>query len=241
MKHIKEFYEFINEKWSDHRDEWDADSRTLVDKAAEKFVRRAMAMKIDGTNVTDKSKLDTLKKAANSGVIGSNKQLRSKFIKDFKLSESQVNEASLVDYSKSKNKILVGLKTDLLRNMKDRYKSNEDGDNIHFFDKGKHIGTLFDLGSRYQELRHDGTIDDKGYRINEDLDSTVSDPEIEEAWEKIYGHPLKHDHPSIFKILKQRPPIDSRELDRLWSECFDKTFKDQHPRVWDILFSETKE
>ena len=87
---------------------------------------------------------------------------------------------------------------------------------------------------------NDGTIDDNGYRINEDLDATVSDPELEAAWEEIYSHPLKHDHPSIFKIIKQRPPVDSRELDRIWSETFDKTFKDQHPRVWEILFSDKK-
>jgi len=64
MKYIKLYEEFINEKWSDHRDEWDADSRTTYDKAAEKFARRAIAMRIDGTNVTNASKLDTLKSAA---------------------------------------------------------------------------------------------------------------------------------------------------------------------------------
>jgi hypothetical protein len=69
-----------------------------------------------------------------------------------------------VDYNDSKNKILVGLKTDLLRNMKDRYEYKEDRDNIHFFDKsGNHFGTLFDIGSRYQELRHNGKLDDYGY------------------------------------------------------------------------------
>ena len=66
MKHIKLYEDFINEKWSDHRDEWDADSRTTYDKAAEKFARRAIAMRIDGTNITNASKLDTLKSAAVS-------------------------------------------------------------------------------------------------------------------------------------------------------------------------------
>jgi hypothetical protein len=64
MKHIKLFEQFINEKWSDHRDEWDADSRTTYDRAAEKFAKRAIAMRIAGDNVTDGSNLDTLKKAA---------------------------------------------------------------------------------------------------------------------------------------------------------------------------------
>lgn len=66
MKYIKLYEDFINEKWSDHRDEWDADSRTTYDKAAEKFARRAIAMRIDGTNITNASKLDTLKSAAVS-------------------------------------------------------------------------------------------------------------------------------------------------------------------------------
>lgn len=244
MKHIQLFEEFINEGLSmdavyihqitgcgqnsaqNFIDDNNIDSKKLAD-----YVKQ---------HKDSKEKYDVRDFIAGSGIIGANKKLRTKFIKDFQLSESQVNESSLKDYSNSKNKILVGLKSDLLRNMKDRYESKEDGNNIYFFDKGKHIGTLFDVGTRYQELRHDGSLDDKGWRINEDLDATVSDPEVEEAWEKIYGHPLKHDHPGIFKILKQRPPVDSRELDRIWSECFDKTFKDQHPRVWDILFSETK-
>jgi hypothetical protein len=87
-------------------------------------------------------------------------------MKHIKLYEQFINEAkqSIVDYSNSKNKILVGLKTDLLRNMKERYDYKEDGDSIYFFDKdGNHFGTLFDLGTRYQELLHNGTIDDKGW------------------------------------------------------------------------------
>ena len=87
-------------------------------------------------------------------------------MKHIKLYEDFLNEAkqSIEDYSNSKSKILVGLKTDLLRNMKERYDHKEDGDSIYFFNKdGKHFGTLFDLGSRYQELRHDGSLDDKGW------------------------------------------------------------------------------
>jgi hypothetical protein len=67
------------------------------------------------------------------------------------------------DFSESKDKILVGLKTNLLRDMLDRYESMSRGEEIHFFNKGKHFGTLFDKGTRYQELRHDGSLDDKGW------------------------------------------------------------------------------
>jgi len=43
------------------------------------------------------------------------------------------NNKKIVDYSDSKNKIIVGLKTNLLSDMLDRYESQEDGNNIHFF------------------------------------------------------------------------------------------------------------
>jgi hypothetical protein len=94
------------------------------------------------------------------------KKRRKEFLKKFKSFEQFINESvqKIVDYSNSKSKILVGLKTDLLRNMKERYEYKEDGDTIYFFDKnGNHFGTLFDLGSRYQELRHNGKLDDYGY------------------------------------------------------------------------------
>ena len=68
------------------------------------------------------------------------------------------------DYEKSRDKILVGLKTNLLSDMKDRYEYDQEGDKIHFFDnKGEHFGTLFNVGSRYQELRHNGKLNDKGW------------------------------------------------------------------------------
>jgi hypothetical protein len=73
------------------------------------------------------------------------------------------SKKDIVDYAKSTNKILVGLKTNLLKDMKDRYDFMVDGDSIHFFDKnGEHFGTIFDVGSRYQELRHNGKLNDLG-------------------------------------------------------------------------------
>jgi hypothetical protein len=66
MNHIKLYEEFINEKWSDHRDEWDADSRTAFDKAADKFATQAQSFKITRDNITDADKLNRLKKLAGS-------------------------------------------------------------------------------------------------------------------------------------------------------------------------------
>jgi hypothetical protein len=90
-------------------------------------------------------------------------------MKHIKLYEEFLNEKhessnKIIDYSDSKNKILVGLKTNLLKDMKDRYDFQEEGDMIYFFDKkGNHFGTLFDLGTRYQELKNNGSIDDYGW------------------------------------------------------------------------------
>ena len=88
-------------------------------------------------------------------------------MKHIKLYEEFVNEAATLkdvkDFSGSKDKILVGLKTNLLRDMLDRYEYMSRGEEIHFFDKGKHFGTLFNKGTRFQELKHDGSLDDKGW------------------------------------------------------------------------------
>ena len=71
------------------------------------------------------------------------------------------NNEKIIDYSQSKNKILVGRKTNLINDMKQRYKYIEDGENVHFFDQnGLHFATLFDVNTPYQQLRHDGKLDD---------------------------------------------------------------------------------
>lgn len=79
--------------------------------------------------------------------------------------DEKKNESSnkIIDYSNSKNKILVGLKTNLLRNMLDRYEHEEDDDSVYFFNKGNHFATLFDRGTRYQVIQHDGKLNDYGW------------------------------------------------------------------------------
>jgi len=91
---------------------------------------------------------------------------RKEILYKFKTFEEFVNEASstIIDYFSSRNKILVGLKTNLLTNLKDRYDYQEDGDEIYFFNKeDRHFCTMFGVGTRYQELKHDGTIDEYGW------------------------------------------------------------------------------
>ena len=85
------------------------------------------------------------------------------------------------------------------------------------------------------------TTDGAWLFINEDLDATISDPEIENAWETIYGKSLKSEHPGIFKILKQRPPIDKRELLRIWEETYNTSLEEEHPKIVKLLFGEKKE
>jgi hypothetical protein len=74
--------------------------------------------------------------------------------------------------------------------------------------------------------------------LNEDLSATISDPELEAAWLKVYGKEFKEDFPQIFKIMKQRAKMDSRELERIWNETHETSFKEEHPKVWNILFSD---
>jgi hypothetical protein len=81
--------------------------------------------------------------------------------------EQFINESTTLkdvkDFTGSKDRILVGLKTNLLKDMLDRYEYMSRGEEIHFFNKGKHFGTLFNKGTRFQELKHDGSLDDKGW------------------------------------------------------------------------------
>lgn len=86
-----------------------------------------------------------------------------KYVNTFEcfLNESKKN---IKDFKNSKNRFLVGLKSGLLKDLK-MYDYEEDGDEIHFFDKGgDHFATLFNKGSSYQELRHDGSVKINGSR-----------------------------------------------------------------------------
>jgi predicted ABC-type ATPase len=79
----------------------------------------------------------------------------------------KMEQGGIIDYEKSRSKILVGLKTNLLKNMKERYKFIEDENNIYFFDENNnHFGTLFDKGTRFQELRNNGNLTEYGWLID---------------------------------------------------------------------------
>jgi len=96
------------------------------------------------------------------------KEMR-KHIDSFKYFLLKENKESndIIDYYKSKNIILLGMKTNLLPDMKRRYDFEVNGDEIYFFDKGFHFGTLFKEG-RFYELKHDGTLDEYGWRKTDD-------------------------------------------------------------------------
>ena len=99
------------------------------------------------------------------------KEMR-KHIDSFKYFLLKENKESndIIDYYNSKNIILVGMETNLLPDMKRRYDFEVNGDEIYFFDKGFHFGTLFKEG-RFYELRHDGTLDEYGWRKTDDVDT----------------------------------------------------------------------
>lgn len=70
------------------------------------------------------------------------------------------------DFSNSKSKILVGKKTNLINDMKRKYKTKKDkSGNTCFFDKGEHFATLYDEDSEFPEIKHDETLKGNGRRI----------------------------------------------------------------------------
>jgi hypothetical protein len=69
----------------------------------------------------------------------------------------------IFDYSKSKNFIMVGSRTNFLHYMVNKYDHIKGKDEIYFFDGGYHFGTLYKMG-RFMELHHDGTLDEYGRR-----------------------------------------------------------------------------
>lgn len=68
-----------------------------------------------------------------------------------------------VDYSNSKNIIIVGRKTNLLDDMRERYIHTVNGNETYFFSKGKHFATLFDDPRFPEIIKHDGSLTDKGW------------------------------------------------------------------------------
>jgi hypothetical protein len=132
---------------------------------------------------------------------------------------------SIVDYSNSKNKILVGLKSNLLRDMLDRYDYEEDGDSVYFFDnKGNHFATLFDRGTRYQELKHNGTLSEYGWikEKHEFLHTTG-------VWEKEKieddGEGKKSETPKGKKVKGEYLTADTKKERELMKKEIDKHSK----------------
>jgi hypothetical protein len=60
--------------------------------------------------------------------------------------------------------------------MLERYEYISRGEVIYFFYKGEHFATLFDKGTSHQELKHDGSIDDYGWKkkVNESHNDSVA-------------------------------------------------------------------
>jgi hypothetical protein len=68
------------------------------------------------------------------------------------------------DYYYSGKVILVGSKTNFLKDMKkEGYQTEEFFGEIYYYDNGYHFGTLYKQGS-FLELRHDGSLDENGKR-----------------------------------------------------------------------------
>lgn len=68
-----------------------------------------------------------------------------------------------------------------------------------------------------------------------DNDNHVKDKKIIDVWKEVYGKDFINDHPTIFKILKQRPSIDKRELKRIWDETYDEDLEKEYSEFFKKL------
>lgn len=96
------------------------------------------------------------------------------FLEQFDYTEKEIDEIfgdwfkmetgiDFVDYYKSKKNILVGSKTNFIKDILNRYDHIKGERKIYFFDNGYHFGTLYIFGS-FMEFRHDGSVDINGRR-----------------------------------------------------------------------------
>ena len=150
-----------------------------------------------------------------------------------------------IDYSNSKNKIIAGLKTNIIYDMKDRYDYKEDGDKILFFDKkGHHFATLFDAGTRYQMIQHDGSLDDRG-RLSESLDEATT------SWSKMMASVRKSETGpwSLVaikdkKVIAQKNDIRVQDMIPAHFEAMRKEYPNARIHIEDgtgmVVWNETK-
>ena len=65
--------------------------------------------------------------------------------------------------------------------------------------------------------------------------SEIKDKKIVDIWKEVYGNDFIQDHPLIFKILKQRPPIGKKELKRIWDETYDEDLEKEYQEFYSKL------
>jgi hypothetical protein len=68
-----------------------------------------------------------------------------------------------------------------------------------------------------------------------DVHEFISDDNMLELWREVYGTDFRSEHPEMYRILKQRAKMDSRELARIWDERYDEKISDAHPKIWSRL------
>lgn len=74
-----------------------------------------------------------------------------------------LTESAINNYLNSKNKILVGKFTNLLRDMNERYDIKQHENLTYYFDNGYHFATQEKIDS-FIIIYHDGSLDEYGWR-----------------------------------------------------------------------------
>ena len=60
----------------------------------------------------------------------------------------------------------------------------------------------------------------------------ISDKDIVDIWKDIYGENFINEYPAVWKILKQRPPVDKREFKRIWDEAYGEDLEKEYEEFW---------
>lgn len=259
MKHIKEFSEFINEskvkKGSDivkimsNPQEWGDDMKDRVFTKGKNFIFA------DTFFYNEKEALDQLIKSWSPGghyydyfkdeygveieiiatfsdfkAKGRFKKLTNDGVVYLELGIKNINES----VSLTEKRMTIRSASDI----KKVYKKDPDA---MFFADGDFYaytgnGLFFtDQDGEEYELSLDD-IEFADLYENHDLILTeermISDKDIVDIWKDIYGENFINEYPAVWKILKQRPPIDKAEFKRIWSEVYDEDLEKEYEEFW---------
>lgn len=265
MKHIKEFAEFINEakitKGSDivkimsNSQEWGPDMKDRVFTKGKNFIFA------DTFFYNEKNALDMLIQSWSPGGLyydyfkddygieveivatfsdfkakGRFKKLTDDGVVYLELAIKNVNESLLIGHAevvRAEKNLPAGQKELLAKEIKSgKIKTSQDlRDWLANIDESHEYFANMPKESTLSEYLSD-TEEAEISKNNPDL---ISDKTIANLWKDVYDEEFSSSYPSIWKILKQRPPITKKEFNRIWTDTYETDLKKSKPEFWERL------